>query len=313
MSVAQDTTAAEIPAGTTMAAKVARTGAGVVQTCVAQEVESSSAIGFAGQTAELAFNAYSGAGFSSTGSLLQVYVITGTGTDEGAQKLAWGLNAGGGGSTAWTGQASTLAGTVSIGQATMGRYVAVATIPAATTEVAVAICWKPVGASPSNDYVALSKVQLDKNPALAAYAGTVQSATVVPASAFEVRPQAIETALQQRYFWALTEPAASIAVAPSGQGASTTTCTFSIPLPQTMRAAPTYASAGSALSTSTWTVTHVVTNTALGTPYLAATTGGSTVNELNLTATVASGLTAGQTCTLTGAGGTNSIQASSEL
>lgn len=313
MSVAQSTTAAELNTGYSMGAKVARTGAGVVQTCIAQVVESDMATPYQGATAELDFYAASGSGFSAAGSLLQVYIITGTGVDDGSSKMAFGLNGGGGGSTAWTGQASTLAGSVSIGTSTLGRYVAVATIPAATREIGVALCWTPVGASPSNDFVTFSGIQLARNSGVASQAGTVQSTAVAQASAFERRPPGLETMLQQRYFQAISEPAASISVGPSGQGASTTTCVLSIPLPVTMRIAPTFAAIGTALSTSTWTATHVVTNTALATPYLAATTGGSTVNSGNITATVASGLTAGQTCTLTGAAGGSILGFSAEL
>lgn len=324
-SVAQDSTAAEKPATYQLAAKVSRTGTGVIQTCFAQAIESSNVYRFAGRTAELDFNAYSGAGFSAANSALQVYIVYGTGTDEGAQKMAWGLNGGGGGSSGWTGMVNTMnaaalgganptTATVNIGTATLGRYVAVASIPSTATELGVALCWKPVGASPSNDYVAFSGIQLAINDNLASYAGTVQStASGIQASAFEHRPIALETAIEQRYFQTIAEPAASISVAPSGQGASTTTCVLSIPLPVTMRVAPTFAAGGTALSTSTWTVTHVVTNTALATPFLAATTGGSTPTELNLTATVASGLTAGQTCTLTGATGGSILQASADL
>lgn len=313
MSVAQDTTAGHFNTGYTMGAKVARTGTGVVQTCFAQVVESSSSWRFQGQTAELSFHAYSGSGFSATSGLMTAYIITGTGTDEGASKMAWGLNAGGGGSTAWTGQANAIAASISVGTSTLGRYVAVATIPSTAKEIGVALCWTPVGASPSSDEITFSGVQLAANPTLAAYAGTSGATTSIPASSFERRPIANETVLQQRYFWALSEGAASIAVAPSGQGASTTTCVLSIPFPTTMRIAPTFAAAGTALATSTWTVTHVVTNTALATPFLAATTGGHTVQMGNMTATVASGLTAGQTCTLTGAGGGSILTWTAEL
>ncbi len=313
LSVAQSTTAAELNTGYTMGAKVSRTGTGVVQSCFAQVVESGMASAYQGATAELDFYAASGAGFSAAGSLLQVYIITGTVADEGSSKMAFGLNGGGGGSTAWTGQASTLAGSVSIGQSTLGRYVAVATIPAGTKEIGVALCWTPVGASPSNDFVTFSGIQLARNSGLSGQAGTVQSTAVAQASAFERRPAGLETTLQQRYYVSVSEPAASISVAPSGQGASTTTCVLSIPFPNPMRSAPTFAAIGTALSTSTWTVTHVVTNTALATPFLAATTGGSTATMGNLTATVASGLTAGQTCTLTGAAGGSILGFSAEL
>lgn len=320
VTVSRDSTAADLPTGYQYAFKMARTSGqtGVVQVCMAQEVESVNSYQFAGQTAELDFHAATGANFSaaSPGFNMTAYIVSGTGADEGMQKLAFGLNGGGGGSTGWTGQTNATAAVISLGGvSTAGRYATIGTVPVGATEVGVALCWTPTGTAGTNDYIAFSGIQLVRNPANASLVSSTvgYSSATNQLAAFERRPQGIETSLQYRYFQALTEPAASISVAPSGQGASTTTCVLSIPLSGTMRAAPTFAAAGTALTTTTWTVTHVVTNTALATPFLAATTGGSTTSELNLTATVASGLTAGQTCTLTGAAGGSILQASAEL
>lgn len=318
MTVSRDSTAGDLPATNYQYAfKMARTAAqtGVVQMCMAQEIESVNVYGFQGQTAELDFHATAGANFSSAASALTAYIVTGTGTDQGLSTMAFAFNGGGGGSSTWTGQATTVADVATIGT-TNDRYAAVGVIPAATTEIAVIFCYTPVGTAGANDYVALSGIQLTRNGALASVAPQAVAisctAGTIQCSSYDRRLQATETSLQQRYFQAVTEPAASISVGPSGQGASTTTCVLSIPLPVTMRVAPTYASGGTALSASTWTVTHVVSNTALSTPFLAATASGSTPNVLDITATT-TGLTAGQTCTLTGAAGGNIIQASAEL
>lgn len=321
-SVAQDTTAAELPTTYSMGFKVARTGSGVVQTCFAQEVESSTAIRAQGQTVELDFHAYSGAGFSAASGLLQAYILTGTGTDEGAQKMAWGLNGGGGGSTAWTGMTNALSTaaigganpsttTVNISTSTLGRYVAVATIPSTATELGIALCWKPVGGSPSNDYVAFSGIQLAINNSLSPYAGTLQATTNIPASAFERRPAATETLMQQRFYYELDESAAIYIVAPCA-AIDTTHTNCIVQLPTTMRAAPTLTFAnGFATPTST-------TQATLGacTTLAAAATVTSTVASLNqalVNCTATTVPAAGVASFLYSNNGTGKIRASADL
>ncbi len=124
MTVSRDSTAADLPSNYQYAFKMARTASqtGVIQMCMAQEIESANAYQFAGQTAELDFHAVTGANFSAAGANMTAYIVTGTSTDEGMQKLAWGLNAGGGGSTAWTGQTNATAAVISLGAvSTAGR------------------------------------------------------------------------------------------------------------------------------------------------------------------------------------------------
>lgn len=250
VSVAQDTTAAELPLGYSMAFKVSRTGAGVIQNCFAQEVQSANAISTAGHTVELDFHAYAGAGFSAANGALQAYILTGTGTDEGAQKMAWGLNGGGGGSTGWTGMTNALnsaaigganpaTSTVALTPSTLGRYIAVANIPATATEVGVALCWKPVGGSPSNDYLAFSGIQLAINDNLAQYAGTVQPTTNVPASNFERRPASVEAGLQLPYYYQITDNGATTAVVTLCQATTTAAVVCPIYFPVPMRIVPT--------------------------------------------------------------------------
>jgi len=78
--------------------------------------------------------------------------------------------------------------------------------------------------------------------------------------------------------------------------------------------APTFTAYGASLSTSTWTITHVVTATALATTYLVTqASAGNTINSAGMTATVASGLTVGQTCVLTSANGTSVLTWSADF
>jgi hypothetical protein len=180
----------------------------------------------------------------------------------------------------------------------------------AVTGAGVTICYTPTsGTGGSTEWFEFTGAQLQAMPATVT---TQLPFGVTAPTGFERRYAQEEADYQLYYTTAVTETAASISVTPSGQGASTTTCVLSIPFGTQMREVPTFAAAGTALSATTWTVTHVVTNTALSTPFLAATTGGSTTSMGNLTATVASGLTAGQTCTLTGAGGGSILVFSAE-
>jgi hypothetical protein len=290
------TTSPAPPTGFTASQKLTRLSGALTQPiCAWQEVPTTQATELANQTVTVSAQVQALAGLAAdNGNAFNLVVITGTGTDEG-----FGTPTASPAITpAWTGIATPL-NRAFTATTSWVRYQASVAIPSTVTEIAVGICFTPTATGAgATDGLAFTGVQLEQ--------GSV-------ASAYEYRPIATELARAQRFYWQTTEPAASISIGASGQGASTTTCILSIPLPVTMRAAPTYASLGTALGASTWTVTHVVTNTALSTPFLAATTGGHTTNVLNLTATTGAALTAGQTCTLTGAGGGNIISASADF
>lgn len=247
MTVSRTSAATDIPTTSyKYAFKMARTAAqaGLVQMCMAQEIETANSYAYQSTTAELDFHAIAGATYS--GGNLQVYIITGTGVDEGMTNLAFGLNAGGGGSSGWTGQANAIAGTVAIGTNVANaanRYSAVAQIPAGATEIAVAICYTPTGTAGANDYVAVSGIQLVRNNGLAQYAGQVNLSSNVQGSAYSRRPQEVETALQQRYYYQITETATVSNIA-SCWASSTTVAQCFIPFPVTMRQAPVFTGDG---------------------------------------------------------------------
>ena len=314
MTVSRDSTAADLPAsGYEYGFKMARTSGqtGVVQVCMAQEVETVNSYQFQGQTAELDFHATAGANFSAASSNMTAYIVTGTGTDEGMQKLAYGLNGGGGGSSGWTGQANATAAVIPI-STNNTRYAAVATIPTGATEIAGVLCFTPVGTAGANDYIAFAGIALVRNPALAPNVSTTvgYNCSSILCTSFERRPQEIETALQQRYYYSVAESVTSgTQQSSAGNGATTTTCQLFFPFPVNMRAAPTFAAT---VTTSTWTITHIATATALSSSGLAVL-GANTVNGGSITATVASGLTTGQTCVLTSANGGGTITWSAEL
>jgi hypothetical protein len=255
MTVSRTTTAADLPSALNYKSgfKMARTAAqtGVVEVCMLQALETANSLQFSGQTAEIDFHATAGATFTGASSAMKVYLVTGTGTDESAANAAYTVNAGGGGS-AWTGGVATGV-SVTIGTANQ-RYTVAIPVPSATTQVAVALCWTPVGTAGASDYIAFSGIQLTRNSALTTVAGTAGVALSVNdtrAKAFARRTQAAETAMQQRYFYKIAESAALFVVAPCAAiDVTHTNCIVQMPV--TMRIAPTGTfTAGFATPTST--------------------------------------------------------------
>lgn len=285
------------PAGSTQELKLVKnTGSLAQPVCAWHEIRSDKVAQAAGQPVMLSAYIDALAGLAADGgNVATLVLISGTTADQGLGVLrsAVGMTASPAITPAWTGLATVQTTPLTI-STTYARYNgAVVTMPSNALEAAVGVCFTPgTSAGGSTDGIAFTGAQLEVVPA-----------TASAPSAFDYHPVSYEVPQAQRYFYAINESASSGATqSPSGQGASTTTCTIVIPFPVTMDVAPTFTAYGTALSTSTWTITHVVTATALATTFLVTLTA-NTVNEANITATVASGLTAGQTCVLTSANG----------
>lgn len=308
----QQTGAADIPQNYGASLRLTRSGTGVIQVCAMQVVETVNAIRYQGQVAEFNFHALAGAGFSAASSNLAAYILTGTGTDEGALKAAFSINAGGGLAVGWTG-ATRLGGATGFLvpiNAAWNRYLVAAPIPVTATEIAVAICWTPVGTTTTNDYFEFTGVQLAPNSSLATAAGAAGAYIGVNdarTKSFVRRSQQIETALQQRYFWVNNETGTQAFA--NGMAASTTTAFYVIPNPVTMRTIPTpKATVGSMRTISS-------TGTAINLTALAATASGSGPTNIQLTGTVALGLTIAppQATVLTGNSGVGQVGADAEI
>lgn len=315
MTVSRDTTAADLPPSGFLAGfKMARTAAqtGVIPVCMAQALTSTNSYQFAGQTAEFSFYATAGSNFSAASSNVTAYIVYGTGSDGSAAALAFGINAGGGGGAGWTGQANATAAVIPISTSN-GRYVAVASIPATAAQVGVAVCFTPVGTASTNDYVALSGLQLVVNPALTSVADvdTGYSCTLVQCTAFANRLLAVETLLQQNYFYKLTETAAIAPVA-SCAAIDTTHTNCLIQFPTTMRIAPTGTFAnGFATPTSTTQATLGACTTLAAAVTVTSTVGSTSSFLVNCTATTVPA--AGVASFLYSNGGTGTISLSAEL
>lgn len=283
LTVAQDTTAGDFPQTATSGISVTRTGSGVVQSCVGQDVVTPNAVRFAGQTAEFDFHAIAGSGFSAASSNLQAYVVYGTGTSEGASAMAYTINTGGGAGAGWTNGAIAASPLVKI-STTLERVTVAAAIPAtvsasAVTEVGVALCWTPIGGSPSNDSFTFSLAQLLVNPTLtpSSSVATINSSN---AKAFIRRLASDEAREQLTYYWEQDEGANSQALyAPCrATGATAATCVFQFPT--RMFAVPTLS-----YTAGTIVATLGTSNASQAVSAASIATGGATNYNANVTLT----------------------------
>jgi|HubBroStandDraft_4_1064222.scaffolds.fasta_scaffold00045_16 hypothetical protein len=308
MTVSQDSTAGDITGPYKYFFKMARTSGqtGVVPVCMMQEIESVNSYAFDGATAELSFYATAGGNFSAASSTMNAYIMYGTGTDDGTNKFAFGLNAGGQGTVGATGQVNFTIPVVIT--ASPNRYGVVANIPTTATELAVALCFTPVGTAGTNDYIAFGGIQLTRNGALSGVAGSTGAAlnTNDPRiKSFMRRSQQIETSLQQRYYWNAAE--AGTTDFGLGGAVSTTSARYFIPNPTTMRVAPTpTATFGSMTTTGS-------TGTQINLTALAATSGATTVYGIGLSGTVTLGLTIGNATMLQSNSGVGAVGGNAEL
>lgn len=282
-----------------------------------------------GMQVTLSFWALANAAFSATGSALNVGLAVGTGSNEGIGTLTTQFLGGvTGGGTAWTGfapiapttaqlragqlvinpQTTWVTGTAFVNGVTQPistlwtRYQVTFTIPTNATELGVYFGYTPVGTTAgTTDGFQLAGVQLEIGPY---------------ASPFELLPQSLILQRAFRYFWKITEPAASVTVAGGGVAYTTSIGNVTIPLPVTMRGNPTVTFAGTALGITTWAViNNSATPTALATPFLAQSAlGANTPNVVTLKANTAAAYSAaGAAFHLVGAGGGSIIQISADL
>ena len=285
---AQETGASDITPGYTGSLRMTRSGAGVLQSCVAQEVPSAMSTRYQGATAEVDFHALAGSGFSAANSVLNVIVVTGTGTDEGMANLAHTINTALSGSN-WAGKVVfTVPVTISSAWA---RYSVAVPIASTTTEIGVALCYTPVGASPSSDYFEFTGAQMVPNSALASVAGTTGGALNVNdlrAKSFLRRPLQVEQAMQYMFYWRQNEGASAAAGATAVfgtcQGTSTSTianCNMVYPVP--MFKVPTISYTAGTISATVGTAAAAEAVSALS-----ITSLGATIFGANLTATSSS-------------------------
>ena len=146
-----------------------------------QPMESVNSIPFAGKTVTYSFYARKGANFSEAASKINVYLISGTGTD---QNYASG----------YTGTAFPIASSATL-TATWQRFTYTGTVAATATELTAYVDFTPVGTALGNDYFEITGVQID----LGTY-----NATTAPAFRRSGGTLQGETSACQRYYYRQT-------------------------------------------------------------------------------------------------------------
>jgi hypothetical protein len=202
-------------------ARIQRTSGSAVTSIIdfGQTLETTDSIKYAGKTVTLSFYARAGANYSATSNFLNVYIYTGTGTD---QSIMSGL----------TGSAQSLS-TAPVLTTTWQRFQVTGTIPSTATEVAFYAFYTPIGTAGTNDYYEITGVQLEYGSIATTYtpmSGTIQG----------------ELAACQRYYQVLGGTASNFIVA--GYTAAGNNYRQFISFPVQMRIAPTMAVNG------TWAV-----------------------------------------------------------
>ena len=215
--VSRQTGAASLVSGTTAALRFGRQNAStaVGNMCIGQVLETADSLKAQGRSVTLSFYARAGATLSTVSSRVSVLIRTGTGTNQSAVLFSGGN---------WTGSANAASTTTNLTSA-WTRYQTTAALASGTNQLGVQICaanGERETTAGATDFVELALVQLE--------VGT-------RASAFQFRPQALETFLAQRYFTAINEEVSGVWLA-DGLAISGTVCRMSLVLPQAMRAAP---------------------------------------------------------------------------
>ena len=216
--------------------------------------ETADSIPFAGKTVTFSYYARRGANYSQTGNALDVVFNTGTGTDQNI----W---------TGYTGTTTVLAASSTL-TTTWQRFTHTFAIGSSATELAFYFRTTPIGTAGAADYFDLTGVQLDIGSVALPYRKT------------GVTLQG-ELAACQRYYYRWVAGSA-YNFAGNGMANSTTVAPMIFKYPTTMRIAPTVIDFANMSTNDTATVTAISA--------LALTYAG--VDSSQLTATVASGLTA---------------------
>lgn len=281
------------PTGMRGSQSVYRKSAALTQpVCMMQEISTADFTPLAGQTVTLSFTAKALAGmFADNGGVMNAYIFTGTGTDEGLQTFTASPAI----TPAWTGIASTLTKAVTL-TTTYQRFSYTAAIPSSATEGGVAFCFTPTASGAgTTDGFNFSGVQLEQAPF---------------ASPFEFKPVGVEVNLAQRHYWQVVDPAATVELPSSCfVTAANTTVKCGVYLPVTMRAVPV---TNVAVSTSFGIV--VTAGTAGTCTTLAATASSNTINSIGVTCTTGGTIALGSATPLIGAatGATSILSASAD-
>lgn len=256
-----------------------KTGALTQPVCMMQEIATADFTPLGGQAVTLSFQAKALSGMiADNGGVINAYIFTGTGTDEGLQTFTASPAI----TPAWTGIASTLTKAFTL-TTSYQRFSYTAAIPASATEGAVALCFTPTASgAAATDGFNFSGVQLE--------AGGF-------ATPYEFKPYGVEFNLAQRHYWQVLDPASTVGIPSSCfVTAANTTVKCGVYLPVTMRAVPV-----TTVSTSTSFGIVVTAGTAGTCTTLAATASSNSVNSIGVTCTTGGTIALGSATPLIGA------------
>jgi len=228
---------------------------------LSQSFETVNSIPLVGKAVAFSFYARKGANYSATSDLLTARLVTGTGTD---QNLYSG----------YTGQATAVQVNATL-TTTWQRFTGTITIATSVTEMGVQFFGTPTGTAGAADYYEITGIQLE--------VGSTASPFAPNAATYQA-----EVAACQRYYYRTVVTTGSR----SGSGYNTSTAggAWVISFPVSMRTAP------SALETSGTAADYAILHgnfTVTNCNAVPVFVAGTLVNG-SCTATVASGLTAGQ-------------------
>jgi len=176
---------------------------------ISQYLETVNSIPLQGKSITLSFRARAGANYSAASSLLNVGLITGTGTDQ--NHIAAGF----------TGASSIASQNVTL-TSSFQTFSITGTVASGATQVGIQIATTPVGTAGAADYFELSQVQLEVGNT---------------ASSFEFRPNELQ--LCQRYYYRVSMTTTSTAFGPFASYATNSSGFLYSSFPVAMRVPPT--------------------------------------------------------------------------
>lgn len=274
-----------LSAGLNAVARVIRpSGTDVTPICVGQVIPAKDATRFLGNNAVFSFYAMNGAGMSTVGGAVQVYIAYVTATDSATpntitDSFAKSTTTGYTNAVTYVSSGATISSAVATVplSTTMTRYYASATIPTTATSVGVKICMTNVGTGGSTDWFEFGNAQLEAGAPTVSGSYTGQ----ISPSAFSRRPLEIETALQQSYSYGLIEATGQFYANPVNC-TSSGNAQIPVSFPTQMRMAPTVA-----VTAGGWSIQTAAAVTAIGTTTLVSATAQQ------------ASLTSGAACTTT--------------
>jgi hypothetical protein len=263
--------AASLPVGFGNSLRVQRDNAnaatGALHVCQTYENEGSAR--YQSKPVVLSFWAKCGANFSAASSFLTATLVSGTGTEVTAVTTA--------GPAFVTGNVAEISTNVILTTSWQRFVISDAGLASGLTQVAIDFGYVPVGTASTNDWFEVTGVQLE------------EGLVVTP---FESRPYALELILCQRSYWRIIVDGSAQKWLGAGQWTATTGAAASISFPVKMRAKPTMAVSGVTSFLATGPSGSGIASTAM-------TQSASSHEALSVvTATVASGGTAGNACFL---------------